>query len=88
MKRRITITLDEGLEAAISEAPDRLGLDGASSDSERLREYARLGYATVLQRELDERRLATYREWADDPELIRFAEAAVRAAAQSGLYED
>ena len=42
--RRITITLDEGLETALDEAPRRLGVESDAPDAEKLRAYARLGY--------------------------------------------
>jgi hypothetical protein len=74
--RRITVSLDEPLEDALREAPRRLGLQGDAPDAERLRAYARLGYLHTLELELDEERLATYRVWADDPELAEFGRVA------------
>ena len=88
MAKRLTITIDDELEAAIQEAPKRLAIPRDSSDSERLRAYARAGYATALERELDAKRLETYRQWADDPEMGVFAEAALRASVKAGLFRD
>jgi hypothetical protein len=88
MAKRLTITIDDALEAAIREAPKRLAMQRDSSDSERLRAYARLGYQTALEREIDVKRLETYRRWADDPEMGVFVEAASRAAAKAGLFRD
>jgi hypothetical protein len=88
MGKRLTITIDDALEAAIREAPKRLAIPRDSSDSERLRAYARLGYQTTLEREIDEKRLETYRRWADDPAMGVFVEAASRAAAKDGLFQD
>jgi len=88
MAKRLTITIDDALEAAIREAPRRLHIARDSSDSERMRAYARLGYETALERELDAERLATSRRWADDPEMGVFPEAASRAAATAGLFRD
>ena len=88
MAKRLTITIDDALEAAIREAPKRLAIPRDSSDSERLRAYARLGYQTALEREIDAQRLETYRRWADDPEMGVFSEAASRAAAKAGLFRD
>ena len=84
MARRITVTLDAGLEKALREAPRRLGLSRSASDSERLREYVRRGYASAL----DAERLETYRRWADDPEIPAFAEAATGLAAKHRLFAD
>ena len=80
--------LDEALEDALTEAPRRLGLEQDAPDAERLRAYARLGYLHTLEAELDEERHATYRVWADDPEIAEFARAATRHAAQHGVFED
>ena len=88
MTKRLTITIDDALEAAIREAPKRLAIERDSSDSERLRAYARLGYQTALEREIDVKRLETYQRWADDPEMGVFVEAASRAAAKDGLFRD
>lgn len=88
MTRRLTITLDDELEAAISEAPKKLGLDESSSDAARLRAYAHRGYEAALEEALDEERLKTYREWAFDPELEPVARAAPRRAARRGLFAD
>ena len=88
MAKRLTITIDDDLEAAIREGPKRLAIPRDSSDSERLRAYARLGYQTALEREIDVKRLETYRRWADEPEMGVFVEAASRAAAKHGLFRD
>ncbi len=86
--RRITVSLDDALETALEEAPRRLGLEKDAPDAERLRAWARLGYLHTLEAELEEERLATYRVWADDPEIAEFAAAATRVAAQQGVFED
>ena len=86
--RRITVSLDDALEEALAQAPRRLGLESDASDAERLRAYARLGYLHTLEAELDEERLATYRVWADDPEIAEFARAATRRAAERRVFED
>lgn len=86
--RRITVSLDAPLEDALREAPRRLGLDGDAPDAERLRAYARLGYLHTLEAELDEERLATYRAWADDPEIAEIAGVVAKRAAAAGLFED
>jgi hypothetical protein len=57
------------------------------SDAERLRAYARLGYLHTLEAELDEERLATYRVWADDPEIAEFARLSAGLAGRA-LLED
>jgi hypothetical protein len=88
MTRRLTITLDEELEAAISEAPKNLGLDESSSEAERLRAYARRGYEAALEEALDEARLKTYREWASDPEMGVVARALRNRAARHRLFTD
>jgi hypothetical protein len=88
MARRLTITLDDELEAAISEAPKNLGLDDGSSDAERLREYARRGFEAVLEEQHERERMKTYREWASDPEMGVVAEAALRSAVRHGLFRD
>ena len=88
MAKRLTITIDDGLEAAIQEAPKRLAIPRDSSDSERLRAYARLGYETALEREIDVKRLETYRRWADEPEMGVFPDAALRASVRAGLFRD
>lgn len=85
--RRITVSLDEALEDALEEAPRRLGLEKDAPDAERLRAYARLGYLHTLEAALDEERLATYRVWADDPEIAEFGRVAARLAVR-GLLED
>ncbi len=85
--RRITVTLDGALEDALDEAPRRLGLDKDAPDAERLRAYARLGYLHTLEAELDEERLATYRVWADDPEIAEFGRVAADLG-RRGLLED
>jgi hypothetical protein len=84
MPRRLTISLDEGLELALREAPARLRLPKSSSDSERLRDYARRGYEAALEEE----RLATYRRWAREPEMLEIPRAASRRAAERRLFED
>lgn len=86
--RRITVSLDEALEDALEEAARRLGLPEDAPDAEKLRAYARLGYLHTLEAELDEERLATYRVWADDPEIVSAARGAARRAAARGLFED
>lgn len=88
MTRRLTITLDDELEAAISDAPKRLGLDESSSDAARLRAYARRGYEAALEAELEQRRLKTYQEWADDPEMGVVSGALFHRAAKHGLFDD
>lgn len=88
MPRRLTVTIDETLDAALKEAPQRIGVANDAADAERLREYARIGYETTLESELDEARLATYRAWADAPEMGSIARAASRRAAERGLFED
>jgi len=88
MARRLTITMDKGLENGIRDAPRLLGLPRTSSASERLRELARFGYQAALERELDEKRLETYDRWKDDPEMGVFPKAAFRAAAARGLFRD
>lgn len=85
--RRITVSLDSALEDALEEAPRRLGLDKDAPDAERLRAYTRLGYLHTLEAELDEERLATYRVWADDPEIAEVARVGVRLAGKA-LLED
>ena len=84
MARRLTVSLDETLERALKEAPSRLSLNAATSASERLREYARRGYEAALEEE----RLATYRRWADDPEIAAVGRAASRRAAERGAFAD
>lgn len=86
--RRITVSLDNALEHALEEAPGRLGIDEDTPDAEKLRAYARIGYEHTLEDELDEARLATYRAWADEPELGTVARVASRRAAARGIYED
>lgn len=86
--RRITVSLDDVLEHALEEAPARLGLNERAADSEKLRAYARIGYEHMLESELDHERLATYRAWADQPELEELARAVPRRAASHGVYED
>jgi hypothetical protein len=87
--KRLTITIDEELEQAMSEAPKRLGLERSASASERLRALARRGYEAELESERDEERLATYRRWADDPEMGFFPRAALKASVRRGrLYQD
>jgi hypothetical protein len=88
MAKRLTITIDDALEAAIREAPKRLAIPRDSSESERLRAYARLGYQTALEREIDVKRLETYQRWADDPEMGVVAEAAFEAAVEDGFFRD
>lgn len=88
MTRRLTITLDDELEAAISEAPKNLGLDESSSDAARLRAYAHRGYEAALEEALDEERLKTYRAWASDPEMGVVARALTRRAARNRLFAD
>ncbi len=84
MTKRLTVSLDRVLEVAIREAPARLHLERSASASERLREYARRGYEATL----DEERLATYRRWADEPEVSAVPRAASRRAASRGVFED
>ncbi len=84
MSKRLTIALDDTLELALREAPARLRLPQSASSAERLREYARLGYEATL----DEERLATYRRWADDPEIAEVPRATVRRAARRGVFGD
>lgn len=86
--RRITISLDNVLEHALEEAPERLGIDADAADAEKLRAYARIGYEHTLEGELDEARLATYRAWADEPEMGTVARAASRRGAARGIYDD
>ncbi len=86
--RRITVSLDDALEHALDEAPERLGLDDAAAAAVRLLAYARLGYEHTLEEERDRARLATYRAWAAAPEMGEVARAASRRAAQRGVYED
>lgn len=88
MAKRLTISMDDVLEMVIKEAPQRLGLPRTASRAERLRAWAVLGYEKLLEEELDRERLETYREWADDPEIGEFSEAALRAAAKAGLFRD
>ncbi len=88
MAKRLTLTMDDVLEMVIKEAPERLGLPRSASRAERLRAWAVLGYEKLLEEELDEQRLETYKEWADDPEIGQFSEAALRAAAKAGLFRD
>ena len=88
MLRRLSVSIDETLETALREAPERIGVRGDAADAEKLREYARLGYELTLERELDEARPATYRAWADAPEMGAIARAASRRAAKHGLFED
>jgi broad specificity phosphatase PhoE len=92
MAKRITVTIDDALHTALAEAPARLGLPDDASESERLREWARLGYQRALEEEMDRQRLATYEDWAGDPEfvaeLVAESDAALRLAAESGLFED
>ena len=86
--RRITVSLDEALEDALHEAPRRLGLEQDAPDAERLRAYARLGYLHTLEAELDEERLATYRVWAEAPEIHEVGKVVARRAAARGAFED
>lgn len=86
--RRITVSIDNVLEHALDEAPARLGVGVGTADSEKLRAYARIGYEHTLEGELEEARLATYRAWADEPEMGAFARAASRRAASRGIFED
>ena len=87
MSRRITVSLDSVLEHALEEAPDRLGIDEDAADAEKLRAYARIGYEQTLADELDAVRMATYRAWADQPEMGAVARAASRRAATRGVYK-
>ena len=86
--RRLTVSIDVTLETALKEAPQRIGVADGASDAEKLREYARIGYEHTLENELDEARLATYRSWADAPEMGTVARAASRRGATHGLFED
>jgi hypothetical protein len=88
LARRLTISLDDTLEAALAEAAERIGVAEGAADSEKLREYARLGYERALEAELDEARFATYRAWADADEMGSVARAASRRAAQRGVFQD
>jgi hypothetical protein len=81
MVRRLTVSIDEMLERALKEAPHLIGLAADAADAAKLREYARIGYQHVLEGGLDEARLATYRHWADGPEMGAVARAASRRAA-------
>jgi hypothetical protein len=85
--RRITVSLDGPLEAALRDAPRRLGLDVDAPDAERLRAYARLGYLHTLEAELEKNRLATYRVWSDDPETAEFGRVAADLG-RRGQLED
>jgi hypothetical protein len=86
--RRITISLDDALERALDEAPERLGIAEDAADAEKLRAYARVGYEHSLEEELDQARLATYHDWATEPEMGTTAKAAVRRAAARDVYEN
>jgi hypothetical protein len=86
--RRITISLDDILEHALDEASQRLGMDDGAADAEKLRAYARIGYEHMLENELDQARLETYRSWAEEPEMGTTAKVAVRRVAARGVYED
>ena len=88
MMRRITVSLDNVLEQALEEASSRLGMDEDAADAEKLRAYARIGYEHTLEDELDEARLATYRAWAEEPEMGAVARATSRRAATRGIFED
>jgi len=88
MTKRLSVTVDDVLQSALKEAPRRLKLPRSASQSERLREYALLGYKRLLEEELDRKRLETYTQWADDPEILDFAHAGSRRAAKRGLFED
>jgi len=88
MPRRLTISLEDDLEQAIADAPDLLGLPEAASASEKLRAYARHGYRASLEAKRDEERLATYREWADAPEIGEAASALRRAASLGSFGDD
>ncbi|HET7045158.1 MAG TPA: hypothetical protein VFI37_09940 [Gaiellaceae bacterium] len=86
-QRRLTISLEDELEQAIEAAPELLGVPDSASASERLRAYARRGYLASLESRHDEQRLATYRDWAEAPEIGEAA-AAFEAAAGSGVFGD
>jgi hypothetical protein len=86
--RRLTVSLEDELEQAIEEAPSLLDLPDAASDSEKLRAYARFGYRRRREDLLEQERLATYRAWADLPEMSEAAKAAFRTAAARGVFED
>lgn len=88
MARRITVSLDDVLEQALEEAPARLGLASNAPDAQRLGAYARVGYEQTLEDELDAARIATYRRWADVPEMGVVARAASRRAATRGVHGD
>ena len=88
LMRRITVTIDADLEVALAEAPRRLELPESASDSEKLRAYARRGYEEALATELDAARVATYRAWADEPEMGVVPKAALRRAARHGVFDD
>lgn len=74
------MSIGEALEGALEEASRLIGVADDAVDAEKLREYARIGYAHALESELDEARLATYRAWADAPEMGAVARAASRRA--------
>ena len=88
MVRRLTLSIDETLETALKEASERIGVAPDAADAEKLRAYARLGYERALDNELDEARLATYRAWADAPDMGAVARAVSRRTAARGLFED
>lgn len=84
----MTVTLDDELRQAIEEAATLLDLPQTVSGSEKLREYARLGYRTICETKLDEERLETYRRWAGTPELGETARASLRKTAARGVFTD
>lgn len=86
-QRRLTISLEDELEQAIEAAPELLGVPDSASASERLRAYARRGYLASLESRHDEERMATYRRWADAPEIGEAA-AAFDTAASAGIFGD
>jgi hypothetical protein len=86
--RRLTLSLDSLLERALDEAPQRLALPEGASDAEKLRAYARRGYESALEGDLDRERLATYRRWADDDDLERVGRTAARRAARHGVHDE
>jgi hypothetical protein len=88
MTRRLTISLEDELEQALAEAPSLLDLSPEASDSEKLRAYARLGYERSLDDKRQEQRLATYRAWADLPEMSEVARATFRQSARRGVFRD
>ncbi len=88
MTRRLTITIEDDLEGAIEEAAELLDIPEGASDSEKFRAYARLGYQVSLDESRERERLATYRLWANAPEMADMAEATFRSALKHRVFED